>query len=302
MKANFDHVKSLVWPFAGRSRSLEASELTMEQKDWLGARINDEEYTPAELSFRFKMSIRTLRTYALKLRSGVPNYEGKGGRPPTISKTASFQLAKKLRRTGYQFDDKEYDEALEQAQKDTAVEFKGDANNVVKISKYARLRIEKREGIQAGLAEVTTNARYENEQDIRNAVTFAAMNQLMSRVAAPQLIMNADGTVYTIFQGNNSKRVRFVGKLTGSRKAKPRKGEESLQLKYGVKFLCLVNAGGQMAAPVYIVADERLKKDEFHVQEIPACLSTWGVEKAILCFAIQEPATPRFTVGLSRLF
>lgn len=54
----------------------------MEHKDWLGALINEEQYFPAELSFRFKMNIRTLRFYALELRKGVPIYESSGGRSP----------------------------------------------------------------------------------------------------------------------------------------------------------------------------------------------------------------------------
>ncbi|RYH21313.1 hypothetical protein EON65_20955 [archaeon] len=61
---------------------MKASELTMEHKDWLGALINEEQYFPAELSFRFKMNIRTLRFYALELRKGVPIYESSGGRSP----------------------------------------------------------------------------------------------------------------------------------------------------------------------------------------------------------------------------
>ena len=60
-------------------------------------------------------------------------------------------------------------------------------------------------GIKNGHAEATTIAGAHACASVRNAVSFAAMNSLMSTVAPPQLHLNVDGTQFCVGSDDNGR-------------------------------------------------------------------------------------------------
>ncbi len=63
-------------------------------------------------------------------------------------------------------------------------------------------RLELEQGIYTGNTEETTDARAIAVAAVRNAVSFAAMNQFVAPLIDPHLILNADATQFTV--GNTS--------------------------------------------------------------------------------------------------
>lgn len=105
-------------------------------------------------------------------------------------------------------------------------------------------RYEERLGIKTGYAEETTNARAMAIADVRNSVSFAAMNSLMHDITHLSLILNADGTQFTV--GYNSRKkveVKYVGNIEGPLKI-VKKDAKSGITQYFIKYFLLMSATG----------------------------------------------------------
>jgi hypothetical protein len=49
-------------------------------------------------------------------------------------------------------------------------------------------------------------------------------------------------------------------------------------LNYGVKYLCLISAIGQVADPIFVIASEKMSKEEYEVHEVSGLgLSIQGI-------------------------
>ena len=260
-------------------------DLSAELKDWIAELIIDKVYTTSFISDRLDLSVKTLQKWARNNRNGVANHGGGGGRPRMYSKEASERLARALCHPHYQPDEISYENLRMTALESTALEYKKNVDDVVEPSRFTTARMEKREGIKTGNAEVGTDARITAEADIRNALSFAAMNSMMSKLTDPALILNADATVFTI--GNNSgvKKVKYSGPRPKALKTKPRKKDGSNTLGYGIKYMCLISASGMAADPVFLIADEKMKECDFRAYVVPGLGFNVSKSKGHLTFA-----------------
>lgn len=188
----------------GHRMKVNLLEMSGELKDWLAKQICEGTMTTNFISDRLNIKVKCLQKWARKYKNGICNHSGGAGRPLSISSKASETLSREIRRVGYNVDDIEYEEHLNEAIRASAVEYKKDPDGVRKPSASTIARMEKKHDIRTVNAEVTTNARVEAEADIRNALTFAVMNFLMRQVAEPELTLNADATVFTV--GNATSR------------------------------------------------------------------------------------------------
>jgi hypothetical protein len=67
--------------------------------------------------------------------------------------------------------------------------------------------------IKQANAEATTTARDLAVSDIRNAVSFAAMNKLMVPLVNPELILNVDATSFTVDKDCHEKiKIEYIEK------------------------------------------------------------------------------------------
>lgn len=86
------------------------------------------------------------------------------------------------------------------------------------------------------------------------------MNQLMTPLTSSHLIFNADATQFTV--GYDSAKNR-------SEVASIEEGRRRHYQIYFIKYYCLISAFGNSADPVYILADDAMKKDEIDTYVVP---------------------------------
>lgn len=160
----------------------------------------------------------------------------------------------------YQETDEKYLELLQTGANTTLHDRKHTNRDVVAPSRRWRGRFEKKHDIIGANALVTTDARAVACADVRNAVSFAAMNQMVLQDyhIKPELLLNVDGTAFTVGKGSGRKeRLRFVrGKKPKNMPVKVRlQSNKPNRLPYTQKAHMLISAGGFQAAPIYIVPD-----------------------------------------------
>ena len=90
------------------------------------------------------------------------------------------------------------------------------------MSRRARGRVEEKLAIKTGNAETVTNARAIATADIRNAVSYALMNMLMTLLVSPYRILNADATQHKVGYDSDKKiQVKYVDAPNGPQKVQP---------------------------------------------------------------------------------
>ena len=98
-------------------------------------------------------------------------------------------------------------------------------------------------GTVSGNAEPTTDARAVAVDDMRNTVTFAAMNHYMVPLSCPALICNADATAFTVgYTGTKLVKCVYVKteKDLAPLKVLPQKGNTNL-VQFTFKYYLLIS-------------------------------------------------------------
>lgn len=143
------------------------------------------------------------------------------------------------------------------------------------VSRRTIGRIKKKLDLHDGNAETWTDARYKACCDKRNAVAFAVACSIMVPSSHRALIVNADGTSVNVGAIlNQKKRVVYQGKRG------KRKGLKTLEnhkkkggMGYFIKYYQIISAAPAIAEPIFVVADENMKKGDIDWYECGA-LST----------------------------
>ena len=192
------------------------------------------------------------------------------GRPSFISAESKLELSSFLRTGKYSKRTSEYRAKLTEIVTKEAAS-SGQSNSQVKFPSRSTInnRLEAELSIHTSNAENTTDARAVAVADVRNAVSFAAMNQLMSPLVNPHLILNADATQFTVGDtGADNQQVKYCGKRgTQPLKVQPIKQNNGI-VKYSIKYLLLISAAGYQADPVYILADDNMGLNDLDVQRV----------------------------------
>ncbi|KAJ1394977.1 hypothetical protein B484DRAFT_439069, partial [Ochromonadaceae sp. CCMP2298] len=122
--------------------------------------------------------------------------------------------------------------------------------------------------VHMGNAEVTTTARALAIEDVRNALSFCVMNCCCVPLTTPQLIINVDATQFTVGDRKaEPTKVVYTGKRPKQLKAEPTKGQSGLTA-YFIKYYATINAAGDQARSVYIIADDNMLPGEIDVREV----------------------------------
>ena len=133
------------------------------------------------------------------------------------------------------------------------------------------------------MSEKTTDARAIAVPDIRNAVSFAAMNSYMvqSMHVNPRLILNADASQFKV--GNDCKQqveIKYIeterSKLKGPKKSKPSAPDKGIT-SFFIKYFLLMSAFGDQADPIFVLADESMDENDIDVYEVAGL----GVSNAV---------------------
>ena len=129
-------------------------------------------------------------------------------------------------------------------------------------------RLDTRLGLRNAHAEATTVARANACSSVRNAVSFAVMNKLVSTVVPPQLQLNVDGTQFRVGSKDNGRivvkyRERVDGKAL---KVLPENGDGGL--RYSIKYYALIAAFGFACDPIFVLADNSMDREALYVYEV----------------------------------
>ena len=272
----------------GEPINLSEVKLTSEDKQWLANQINMYGQKSSALANRFSLKRNTLRKYARTLNKKVIT-RASCGRPPTFSIKSITNIADKLTDQKYQMRSSNYENFLQSEARNSLDERNLNANNKVpKVSKKTIYRLEKKLDIKTKNGETTTNARAVAVSDIRNAVSFAAMNFSMNKIAKQPLILNADATLYTVGYDNKKKlQVKFIQTKKHQLspiKIKQEKNDSGIT-NYTIKYFCLMSAIGKIANPVFIIQDEKMAENIIDTYSVDGLgISTGSASKGYIVF------------------
>jgi hypothetical protein len=255
-------------PWENLPIDLSKEKLSSAQKQWFATQINKYGFKPIYLANQFKLNRKTISRYGIQQKKKIITQSGKG-RPRIFSPKAICEIGQKLNRQKYQMRTKTYKEFLQGKAVESAAERNIGASNVKKVSKRSIGRLETELSIKTGNGELTTNARAIATEDIRNVVSFAAMNVAMSSVLKEEaLVLNADATQYEVgYDVKKDRQVKFITKDEGPLKILPHSKDAGIT-KYTIKYFCLMSASGCIANPIYIIQDDKMKEDLIDVHEV----------------------------------
>lgn len=237
-------------------------------KKWLAIMIVDFKEKPTVLSNRFDIPRSTIRSYVEHYKNNTPMYDD-GGRPPIISAENASELISELSGKHIQTGKKHFSERFDHFAQKTSLERNESIQKQIKqVTDKTKSNFIKKHELETDNAELTTEARIEACEDVRNAITFAAMNAVVVPLSRPELIMNMDATSFQVGRcyGRPEKAV-YKDKRSESVKMKGNKSNTGLP--FSIKYYMLYTAKGDVAPPVYVIADHNLDKEDCSVYIVP---------------------------------
>ena len=265
-------IRNTLWG-TGRFK-LKASELTSEEKLWLGSQNVYGKSSITNLHEQFGISTRTLEKYAHNVRHDIPLHEG-GGRPMKLESSVLDGLKESVTAGRLSLRSDDFNEMLRNGVKETAeirkqsLPKKGQLMHQKTYKKILNLL-----DVTDKNAEVGTDARIQGCTDVRSMVAFAARQHYFARLTGNSRSnsINADGTVYTV--GTELKQTTKAivpkkenGKLK-SLKVAPKEGERCYGLN-SIKGYTLIHSQGYHAPPILIVTNSAMPKVTMDLYKIP---------------------------------
>ena len=257
-------------PFGYTSPNLSRKQLTGEDKTWFVRRSYDRDCSVAKLVERFSISKSAL----FKWRKQYENGESLGlasGRPPILNSKAEELLK------DFVADSVNNDNAIKQRDMKSVIgnyilqtaDDRGTMGCTNICSKTVK-NICNKLNLSAHHGQIKTTARQKAEHDVMNALsTYFCHQAVLKHVSNPHLVINYDATQFCIGPCKK-KPVCISGVNKGDNKPLSTKATDGIDLNFGIKWFCVINAAGQICSKlVLLLSDEKLRKDECKVHKIP---------------------------------
>lgn len=142
---------------------------------------------------------------------------------------------------------------------------RGEAAVLKTISKTYLHMFRQKYGLVEAQLQLKTDARIEAEADPRNPYSMICLVKAYCEGLDRNLIMNWDSTQYIVSEELLSKGIFIKAERDAN---VPLTAQSSGGLAFAVKMYHLHNASGTSAPPVFVVADNELSEDAFHVKKI----------------------------------
>lgn len=218
-----------------------------------------------------KMRLRRLCGLDVAITTPDIPLNGKPGRPPVISLESEKALIEQLRESDTVVRTTTFTDLFNAAARKDAISRQKAESQVPPISKSTRGRYEAKLKIKTKNAEITTTARQNETSSVYNAVSFAAVNHLMSNLCSSHLILNSDATQFAVGAvGDGKVEVKYLDDMGTSKKKKvtPEKNMDETEILFTIKYYLLMSAFGFSADPVFVIADGTMNEDEIDVHEV----------------------------------
>ncbi len=131
----------------------------------------------------------------------------------------------------------------------------------------------------------TTDARFREGQDIRNAFTLAAAASSSLVGIDPTLLVNMDATSFLYENNKTGENVWVPEKRAPGKTAhNPKSHHKSSGLNKFIKYYLIMNSSGTISQEVYVIGDDSMGEEDFEVTEIKGLSSSNHVgAKGWLC-------------------
>jgi hypothetical protein len=237
----------------------------------LGKTVFDKEIPVSLLITRYNLSKSVLYKYANTYASGHEFFGN--GCPKLISEVEEGLLLVKLKdHENFKLRTPEFKSIIYDGCKSTAVVRGKSDEEVICASDTSIWRIERRLGIKTGFAEVITDARLLATMDIRNCVSFAAMNGYMVPKVNSRLILNCDATQFHVGYNTTEKKVevKYIGERCSSKplKTTTTEGDKGSGVGFFIKYFLLISAFGNQSHPVFVIADSCMDPEAIDIHEV----------------------------------
>jgi hypothetical protein len=285
-------MNNLIIPLPRRTTKLDAKSLSKEQKFHLAFLLISGKSKADELSKKYGISRQVIEKYGkcLKEKSPMP---GNNGRPHVVSEQRCLELRSELQGRRYQLTEDEFLALLQQKAVASANDRNKGTSTVKIVSTRSADRICHNYDLHGGNAEKTTTSRAEACADVRNLLTFAAMNHYMVPNVSNLLCINSDATQFAVGYDCEKKiRVKFAGRRSGIRG--PLKDDSGITLFF-IKFYLLISAGGYQSDPVYVIADSTMDSGDIDVRAVNGLgIGTQVSNKGYIVFSNTRACNLRF--------
>jgi hypothetical protein len=274
----------------GRGKTvLVAKELSVAEKVWLGRAVAQKKFSAPELARRFSLSENTIATYARKIKSGLTFMDG-GGRPPAIFPEAKNAVIAAVAKGSYATETTVFRELIQDCVNEDLRRRGIDPTCMPNVSYSSVLRFEQQIEVQTGQAELTTAARAEATDSVRNLISHAVQThfQTVTRNVPRGKILNADGTTFTVGYNQDKVEVKILRK---NRDAKhkvmqviAKRGDADVAM-FTIKYYALIGAYGNIFDPIFILQDESMNAEAMDLYEVPGLVLHAGLSgKGYLIF------------------
>jgi hypothetical protein len=249
---------------------------TAAQKNWIYSEINESRATPKSIERDYCFKQDTVEKWVAQKNKGVV-FTDLMGRPPLLDEKNVAALTNKMTETSYKPTDRNYAETLHQQMQINAQEHNKSLSSISYPTRDTKRRYKVKIIAKSGKGKKTTAARATAVADIRNAISFGVMNQIMVNAVHPSLILNSDATQYAAaLDCHENVQVIFVAKSDPHQLDRGDKiGNNVLPdnivgslVQFFIKYYLLMNALGNISTPVYIIADEEIPVGQFRAFEV----------------------------------
>ena len=239
--------------------------------------------SPTVLSDKYNIPRSTIREYVKHYNKNTLMYDN-CGRPFAISENNATELISAISGQYIQKGEKHFSKRFDQFAKKTSIESNKPIQKQIKrVSDKTKSNFIKQHALNKDNAELTTDARIEACEDVRNAITFAAMNAVVVPLSRIELIMNMDATSFQVGRCYG-RQEKAVYKNSRARSVKMRGTKSNTGLTFSIKYYMLYTAAGDTAPPVYVIADSNLPPDDCIIYTVPKLgITNFGTGYVIFC-------------------
>ena len=151
---------------------------TAAQKNWIYSEINESRATPKSIERDYCFKQDTVEKWVAQKNKGVV-FTDLMGRPPLLDEKNVAALTNKMTETSYKPTDRNYAETLHQQMQINAQEHNKSLSSISYPTRDTKRRYKVKIIAKSGKGKKTTAARATAVADIRNAISFGVMNQIM---------------------------------------------------------------------------------------------------------------------------
>eukprot|EP01038_Epipyxis_sp_PR26KG_P017284 gene17284-23836_t len=247
-----------------RKQSLKGLVVENSTKSFIAKQFNSGEFTITDLSRKYVLDRKTIRSYIYKNNNNEMMYEGNGGRPTVIDKISEEILVNKtIGKKRIQINEEEFDDAYNNELKESNARKNGsrsqsgyNSSNV----KRNKANFEKKVNILSTNAEETTSARDIACANVRNSVSAMVAFKSQYQTIPRHFMTNFDACSSTLGDVTAPPpKAKLIGGVQQGKSVKVAKGSGRKGLsQYFIKTYAHITADGAHAPLVHCYADDNM--------------------------------------------